>query len=434
LQNALLDGTGSIVTGFADWVKGLCEQAAAMRSPGDLESLEQVVRDGGRELLRGLLERLLQGQLDARREQGRTCPACQGKRRHQGVRSRSLGSSLGRLEVDGIYWRCPGCGDCGHGLDVLADEQSTRLLRELLTTAGVAAASFDKAEVLVRALLGIDADDDTLRRLCLEQGRRLMRATPQAAPVSQTPQVVVGSCDGTMVNTRERGWSELKTLRFDRCVLEPTPVSEGRHDLRTRTLASDAQARLEKASDFTPRLAAAARDLAASETCRRVFVSDCAEWITHAVRKHLPGWTHVADRYHLRRHLHATAEAIYGKDSPDASKWSASMARRLTEQGGTKLADRLRRLALFYPDVQHQRAVLDRVRFLNKHADRLRYPELLAQGLPVDSGGIESLCKQLGQRLKGPGMRWSARNVTPMAMLTSRWATHGATAFTTPAA
>jgi hypothetical protein len=34
---------------------------------------------------------------------------------------------------------------------------------------------------------------------------------------------------------------------------------------------------------------------------------------------------------------------------------------------------------------------------------------------------MESFCKQIGLRLKGPGMFWSVRNVTPMAMLVSRW-------------
>jgi hypothetical protein len=60
---------------------------------------------------------------------------------------------------------------------------------------------------------------------------------------------------------------------------------------------------------------------------------------------------------------------------------------------------------------------------LDRHARRLNYPEMLARGLPVDSGGIESLCKQLGTRLKSGGKRWNSGNVTPMALLTCRWVT-----------
>jgi len=35
---------------------------------------------------------------------------------------------------------------------------------------------------------------------------------------------------------------------------------------------------------------------------------------------------------------------------------------------------------------------------------------------------MESFCKQLGQRLKGPGMRWNRQNVGPMAALVTLWA------------
>jgi hypothetical protein len=34
---------------------------------------------------------------------------------------------------------------------------------------------------------------------------------------------------------------------------------------------------------------------------------------------------------------------------------------------------------------------------------------------------MESFCKQLGQRLKGPGMRWSIPNLNPMAALVCLW-------------
>ena len=75
-----------------------------------------------------------------------------------------------------------------------------------------------------------------------------------------------------------------------------------------------------------------------------------------------------------------------------------------------------------YPDLRHQRAVLDLAKFFDKHAPQMDYPRYIREGLPVNSGPMESLCKQLGLRLKGSGMRWSARNVSPMAYLVARWA------------
>ncbi|MHC4073433.1 MAG: hypothetical protein ACYSWW_21920 [Planctomycetota bacterium] len=45
-----------------------------------------------------------------------------------------------------------------------------------------------------------------------------------------------------------------------------------------------------------------------------------------------------------------------------------------------------------------------------------------SRGYPISSGTMESFCKQLGQRMKGPGMRWNINNVTAMATLVSLWA------------
>jgi regulator of protease activity HflC (stomatin/prohibitin superfamily) len=42
--------------------------------------------------------------------------------------------------------------------------------------------------------------------------------------------------------------------------------------------------------------------------------------------------------------------------------------------------------------------------YLDRQADRLDYPTYERFGYPISSGPMESFCKQLGQRLKGPGM------------------------------
>jgi len=59
---------------------------------------------------------------------------------------------------------------------------------------------------------------------------------------------------------------------------------------------------------------------------------------------------------------------------------------------------------------------------LDRQAERLDYPTYKSLGYPISDGPMESFCKQLGQRLKGPGMRWSIRNIDPMAALVSLWA------------
>lgn len=404
------DGTKVIVDQFARWVKSLAGQLSGMQPGESIRPLESRVRDEGHAILAGLLRGLLQEHIDRHQEQLRICPDCQWRRRHQGVRSRQLDSSLGSLELHGIYFKCMACGSCQHSVDLAGQEPLTELMRDLVLLAGVSAGSFDKAEVLTRHLLGVRVDDEAVRQLCLKEGNR-QQVTVTPVPAGKD---LLGSCDGTMVHTRQSGWREIKAMYF-------------RHEA-----GAYASAYLEDVRSFAPRLQHAALRLGHRNAGRCVFVSDCAEWISGAVKQQLPGFIHVADYFHAVQHVHQAGEAVYGREHPDAAKWSRSVGRRLREQGASALADRLRRLALYYRDLTHQRAVLDLCRYLDKHSAKMQYKRFREQHIPIDSGMMESFCKQLGLRLKGPGMRWNVANVNAMANLVSRWATDPEHAFTAP--
>lgn len=407
MKTQLCDGTEQIVAQFASLVKALCDEV--QRPAVSLRELEQRVRDGGRQILSSLLQRLLQSVIDAGQERMRICPDCGGRRRHQGVRRRRLSSSMGPVTLAGIYFRCMDCGACQHSVDLAGDQQVSALMKDLMLLVGVSSTSFDKAQVVSRHLLGVDVDDEAIRQLCLKEGRqRDMSITCTPVPEGAD---LVGSCDGTMVNTREDRWREIKAMQF-------------RH-----AGGVYAGAWLEDAGSFAPRLKQAADQLGQHQARRCIFVTDCAEWISGAVKQQLPGFVHVADYFHATQHVHAAAERIYGREHPDARKWSASISRRLREQGAVTLSDKLRRLALFYDDLTHQRAVLDLCRYVDKHAAKMDYGRFQREQIPIDSGAMESFCKQLGLRLKGPGMRWNVSNVSAMASLVSRWATNSEHAF-----
>jgi uncharacterized protein YhjY with autotransporter beta-barrel domain len=390
-----------MVAGFGQWVKSLQERARNIEVAGQVQALEQAVREEGRQWLVQVLQQVLQSVVDRRQESLRTCGQCQERCRHQGVRSRGLLSSLGSVKLSGIYWKCPHCGWCQHSVDVAGQDSLSDQMKDLLLLAGVCCTSFDKAQVVSRKMLGLNVDDDAIRHLCLREGWQMVDAV--SCPPVTPGQDLNGSCDGTMVNTREDGWRELKALRFEH--------AHGVH----------ASAALQKVGPFTEQLRQAADSLGQHQAGRCIFVSDCAEWIDRAVGQHLPRFQHVADYFHASQHIHGTAEALYGREHPRAGQWGRSFSRRLREQGAVRLSDRLRRLALFYPDLSQQRAVLDLCKFLDKHAAKMDYAKFREQKIPIDSGPMESFCKQLGLRMKGPGMRWKTGNVTAMARLVSRW-------------
>ena len=111
---------------------------------------------------------------------------------------------------------------------------------------------------------------------------------------------------------------------------------------------------------------------------------------------------------------------MYPGDEDKAHAWAQRCCENLEDYEGQALWRRLRHAK--YADSDRQAAVDALQGYLLRNADRLDYPTYKANGWPISSGPMENFCKQLGQRLKGPGMRWIMRNIDQMATLVSLWA------------
>lgn len=392
-----------IVTEFAARVKGLAAGIAQVREVSAVERLEREVRQEGQRMLGRLLGELLQRAINAGQEALRICPHCSQRRHHQGVRPRRVICCFGELHLAGIYWRCEGCGRCDHSAEQLLPEHLTGLMEQLTCLVGASLASFAKAELVAQRIMQVDLDDGVIRRTCLKKGDELLR---EQAPVTEVTagDLLVGSCDGTMVNTREDHWREVKAFRFEH--------AGGIHG----------GAFLENAQTFTPRLKTAAAAFKAERAGKRLFLSDAAEWIGEVVDEKLPSVEYVIDFYHAGRHLVPAAEELYGHGSKDATRWSHYWHHRLKQFGGGYVQNHLYDLASHYPCQPGKQAeILKAARFFWKHQKKMDYPRYLAEEWPIGSGPMESFCKQLGHRLKGAEMRWNLAPVTPMAMLVSNW-------------
>lgn len=142
---------------------------------------------------------------------------------------------------------------------------------------------------------------------------------------------------------------------------------------------------------------------------RRVAVlGDGVDWIWNRARSFLevPGVTvtEIVDIWHAREYLWKVAHAVFG-DGADAAGWDEPLSAALQEQGAGPVLTALEHLQ---PQSEEAR---ERVRlglkYFGRHADRMRYPEFVADGLPIGSGTVESACKLVVKtRQSGAGMRW----------------------------
>jgi hypothetical protein len=389
--------TEQMLVEFKGWVKRLAEDAAAIRDGAGVEALERRIRQEGQSLLGQTFQGLVQAIVDDL-PAARSCPRCGAPRRHKGVRERGLLSSVGAIRLRGPYWYCRDCGG-QHALEALAEGSASRVMRELLCLLGTALTSFAKAEAASRKLLGVAVSEAFIRRLCQSQGRA-MRVCPEPIDGKEATDLV-GSCDGTMVNTTQFGWKELKAYQFRH--------GDHRHG----------RAYLESSERFLPRIRRAAVKMNAGRAQRFFWVSDAAEWIDKGIAKQLPTATRIVDIWHAYQHVHEASWKIFGEGTARAKQWVKKYCDELREYGGWTVWNSLRRVR--YKDTERQEGLEALLTFLRRNSDRMDYPTYQRAGWPISNGPMESFCKQLGQRLKGPGMRWSMRNVDPMAALVSLW-------------
>lgn len=383
------------------WVKGLAALAEGVTDAASAEGLEQEVWDGGRRIVGKVMETMLQAALD-RQTRPERCLRCGHWWHSKGRRERGLITRVGAVKLRGPYWYCQKCGYGQHSMDMLGTQSISRLMRELLCMLGVGMGSFEKAAASSQKLLGMRVSKDAIAHLCRREGIKAGSVAPAVAPVAAGADLV-GSCDGTMVNTRQEGWKELKGYLW-------------KHEQGVL-----GRAYLESVEDFGPRLRQSALALGVGQAGRAIFVSDAAEWIDRAVAVQLPMAKRIVDIWHAYQHVHEAARKIHGEGTPQAKAWAQRWCEHLREHGGHVTWHCLRRVR--YEDTDRQEALDALLGYLDRNADRMDYPTYERGGYPISSGPMESFCKQLGRRLKGGGMRWSKANVSPMATMVSLWST-----------
>jgi hypothetical protein len=79
----------------------------------------------------------------------------------------------------------------------------------------------------------------------------------------------------------------------------------------------------------------------------------------------------------------------------------------MKHEGGRAVLETLEGLPLKGHGPATREAQRQLVQYLGNNLHRMDYPRYLANGWQIGSGPVESACKSVvGQRLKGPGMRW----------------------------
>jgi len=294
--------------------------------------------------------------------------------------------------------------------------------RRMLTLAGMIN-SFDKAAVTLKELSHLTVSDDTIERICQEEGHsaaQWVQCSPQASQsFAQAHGEAELYSDGLMINTVD-GWREMRTSVLakrqpglaatvqqwsDRVLEEPTA-----------RLAVCAIAPAHVVGASWPRLCKQGQ-LQKSQSLS--VIADGARWIwdqAAARFKNRPmHW--VVDIYHVSQHLHACGKAMFG-EGPAARNWGDRHRDRLLELQGPRFLAELQEQINACKVSEHRQAMMKLKSYLEDNRDSLWYRQRLQAGLPIGSGLIEGACKNApGARLKLNSARWRIRRAERIAAL-----------------
>jgi len=144
------------------------------------------------------------------------------------------------------------------------------------------------------------------------------------------------------------------------------------------------------------------------------LVMDGAIWLWELAEDRFAEALKTLDFHHARDHLWALANSLHGEDTPEAKAWVQPLLRTLRKGRENRVVRQLEELLRNQSErtLESQQIIEREVKFFVKHRDHLHYQAMEKAGAPRGSGAIESLGKQLQQRLRGCGQIWGRPGFT----------------------
>jgi hypothetical protein len=285
---------------------------------------------------------------------------------------------------------------------------------------------FEKAANMVEDLLGVQTDEETVRRLSEQAGRWMQQAQEAEveAMVQNQSQDYLQRCalsvDGAMVPLVKQQWAETRTLAIGEPVEKCT--TDGKREIHVERLSYFS--RLANACAFTDLAEVEMRRRGVQQAKQVGAVTDGADWCQSFTDLHRPDAVRILDFPHAAQHIGKLLEALEKAGVSLPPRMLERCLHVLKHRGPRflfRIADHLR------DELTQKEGVREHLSYLRKREAMMQYPEFRRQGWPIGSGMVESANKNVVEmRLKGPGMHWERQNVNPMlalrnAVCNGRW-------------
>lgn len=334
--------------------------------------------------------------------------------RHKGAKAFEFVTKQGNIALTGTYYHCS-CGNRKSISNLVSSGKKFSHIANELVSRYCACSSYQQASKYLRKDFNIYVSHEMLRRRILSvsgQIRQIRNCGDEACRFRNLAgSKLYGYADGVLINIRDEGWKECKLLRYE--------------DEHSRNICH--RGLLGSISAFGRMVRREAINVGAKSAEEIVFLMDGAKGFHNHIKKNLPAARQIVDYWHACQHIAECSESLYPDKQKFACLWRKKYCHVLREQGADVLLDRLHMSKKRLSDAAKVEAVGKLTGFLSSRSQRMNYPELLSKGYRIDSGPIESSCKNVVQaRMKCVGMRWSRSGAKAMlemrcALMSELW-------------
>jgi hypothetical protein len=401
----------------------------------DLEAIEMLVRSAMHQAGASTLTELLQFPTPDQR----TIPCPCGEQAHyRELRSKTVLTAVGTVEVSRPYYLCPNCHrgqfPTDQELDIVQTEFSPGV-RRMQALVGQQA-SFDHGREQMKLLAGLEVTTKSVERVAesigedvaLQEQQEIDRAVQLELPIliGEAVPILYVQMDGTGIPV-VKSETEGRKGKLDGlpahtcevklgCVFTQTRWDKEGYAIRDPDSTTYTGA-IENAEQFGKRLYLEAWKRGWSRAGKKVVIGDGAEWIWNLAQQHFPGAVQIVDLFHARQHLWELARLLFPTDAKRRNAWIGLHQKRWLDKGKiAKLVASLRSIRSADPDLA--RKIRNEADYFATNAARMNYPKFRKQHLFVGSGVIEAGCKTvIGHRLKQSGMFWTVKGANSILTL-----------------
>jgi len=385
---------------------------------GDLGKLEQAVMAMMTSFGKGLLQRLVDKNLNGYKGSSMACE-CDSSMKFVQHRPRNIHSLFGWIKIKRAYYHCRDCGASLAPYDKSSGLGSEQLSPGLAKACCLLAVddSFAQTSQKLEELLGRKVSERTVERVVHQVGSVALgqqtqelesffqeREIPQA---EAKPERLYVAVDGTTAHETD-GWHEVKvgSIYWEDEQFEKQKRYVGRFD---------------NSETFGRHVWMEACRCGLREAKEVVFLGDGASWIRNERRKHFGRSTFIIDWYHASEHIWDCGKVLFGEGTEATKKWARERESWLWDGQTRKLLNDLQR-----QHKQHRGRKREELAKLHKYIrdneQEMRYDVFRGKGYDIGSGAVEGACKHVvGKRLKQSGMIWSRAGSSATLALRVTW-------------